>query len=188
MPKPPHLAHFNTEQWLYFELPLDLLATQRITEAELSQSYGENEFRLLICVIWFIGHYLKLLTIGEGWSVDCLLAQLPIYHDVPVQCPHYCWRHTKPPVQVTLHFPVIREQHPEKVFLLAQELTKHRRGQPTNRYASSAKSRDSPNCWHSRKNYNYNTIWGERWVGVGNGKDNVWAGKICRKTCWCWNK
>ena len=34
-----------------------------------------------------------------NWKL-CLLAQLPLQHNGPVQHPHYCWRHTNRPVRL----------------------------------------------------------------------------------------
>lgn len=60
---------------------------------------------LILAGLSTVSFFRLLMTIGEGWNTDrlvhrklCLLAQLPPHHSCPVQCPHYWWCRTKPPV------------------------------------------------------------------------------------------
>lgn len=67
-------------------------------------------FSCLYSWSYYFGLYSILMTIGEGWNVDWLVnrefrlsAQLLLHLDGPG--PRYCWCCTKPPVNLTLHFP-----------------------------------------------------------------------------------
>lgn len=50
--------------------------------------------------------YPPLMTIGEGWSLDCLVN----LSTKLVECPHYCWLYTNQPFNLTLHFTFPCEQ------------------------------------------------------------------------------
>ncbi len=64
----------------------------------------------------------KLMIVGKGWNVDqlvnrklCIPAQCLLHHSCLRQCPHYCWRRTNPPVNLTLHFTFTRKQDPKSL-------------------------------------------------------------------------
>ncbi len=86
------------------------LSPHPISKAAPSHPAEETHFSHLYPRSHSFGHYPKLMTIGEDWNEDqlvnwkiCLLAQLPLHHDSPVKCLHYCWCCTNPPVDLTLH-------------------------------------------------------------------------------------
>ncbi len=132
MPEPPHLAPLHAEeQWFYSELLPDDRASHPISKGEPSHPTEEAHFGRLYSRSCSFGHYPKLMTIGEGRNKDrpvnrelCLSAQLPLHHDGSVQSPHYCRRCTDPPVDLSLHPSLTREQDPEilKFLHLGQDL------------------------------------------------------------------
>ena len=68
-------------------------------------------------------HYVKLMTICEGWNVD--QPWTPVHHDRPIQCLQYNWHCINLPVHFTLYFSITCKQRPEILNLisLGQELT-----------------------------------------------------------------
>ena len=69
-------------------------------------------------------HYPQLVTIGEGWNKDqpvnrelCLLAQLSLHHNRPVQSPDHSRQCTNPSLDL-LHSPITQEQDPKILELL----------------------------------------------------------------------
>ena len=126
MPEPPQLTPLGAEeQRLCSELLPDGRAPHPVSKGEPGLSAEEANFSRLYPRSCFFCHYPKLVTIGEGRNRDqpvnrklCLSAQLPLCRDGPAQIPHHYGRRTNPPVDLSLHFPLTREQDPKVLELL----------------------------------------------------------------------
>ena len=132
MPKPPQLAPLDVEeQRLYSELLPGDRAPHPISKGVPHHPAEETHFGRLYQGSYSFSHDLKFMTIGEGrnvdWLVDrdfCLLAQLSLHHNRPIQQPHSCSCCTDPLVNLVLHRSLTREQNSKilKLLQLRQEL------------------------------------------------------------------
>ena len=92
-----------------------------------SRMTEETHYSRLYPGSYSFGHDPKFMTIGESKNVDWpvnrelrLSTQLSLHHDRPIQRPHYCGHCTDPPVSLTLHPSLTREQDPKILLHLRQ--------------------------------------------------------------------
>ena len=126
IPEPPQLALLDVEeQRLYSELLLGDRAPHHISKGAPRHPAEETHFGRLYPGSRSFGHDPKFMTIGDcrnvNWTVNQelrLSAQLSLHHYRPIQWPHYFGRCTDPPVSLTLHPSLTREQDPKILRLL----------------------------------------------------------------------
>ena len=98
MPEPPHLSPLSVEeQQLYSELLYTGSSSHPVSKREPSHPALEAHFSHLYLRSCSFGHYPKLVYIGE--------ASLPRQTGTESAS---CGRHTVPPVDLPLHFPLTR--------------------------------------------------------------------------------
>ncbi|MED6245225.1 hypothetical protein ATANTOWER_000350 [Ataeniobius toweri] len=102
MPRPPQLTCFDVAELRLYSEPLpDGRAPHPISKGVPGHPTEEAHFGRLYPGSRTFGHDPKFMPIDEGRNVGrpvnpkvCLSAQLSLYHNGPVQRPHYCSSHT----------------------------------------------------------------------------------------------
>lgn len=109
MPGPPQLVPYNAkEQRLHFEPLPDVRPPYPISKAEPSHPAEKANFNHLYWWPCSFGHYLQILTIGEGWEVHGsinrdlhFMAQSSLHPNGYLQHRHYSWCHPDLPVHLS---------------------------------------------------------------------------------------
>lgn len=115
-----HISPLDAEQHhLYSEPLLDDWASWSVSKGEPSHPEEETHFGYLYPQSRSVGHYPKLVNIGESRNVDqavnrelCVLAQLLLHHDRPMKSLHHCWCRISLSGDLSLHLSSLMNKTP----------------------------------------------------------------------------